>query len=1067
MLTLRQAAAQLDAATTSLGRAALAESLGFSPVPQPIDAATATRLGLPSNIASLAITKGHGALRALLFVVTGDQPLSSVLARIAAALSAKTAHVLWLLIGASATGDEVGIACWHAEQRGRRVAALMAQRKHIVASDAEALCLLTAHREGDDLLVYTRWCELLGREALSRRFYRSLDQRVRALADSLPVRLAADRAELALLCVSRLIFLSFLEAKGWLDDDRAFLARRFDACMALGGKFHERVMLPLFFGTLNTPARNRATAARTFGSIPYLNGGLFARSALEKRHAAARFSDEAMGALFGQLLSAHRFTARERQSDWSDAAIDPEMLGRALESLMASRERRTSGAFYTPQPMVAHVVDSALAESLCCEKVSAENVCCLLAGTSLTHAGAHTLRARLRDFTVLDPACGSGAFLVYVLERLGRLHQACGDTRGIAAIRRDVLSRSMHGVDVNPTAVWLCELRLWLSVIIESDERLMSAVPPLPNLDCNVRVGDALAGDAFSAPPSLLGSPGVLVKLRERYVRAAGPQKVPLRRSLDREERKRAVAAIDRELAVLLDRRRERLRAQRARDLFGERTAPAVAIREEMRAERLRASALRRDRRRLLDGGALPFSFPSHFGAAHARGGFDLVVGNPPWVRLHNIAAAARVTLKARYTVFREAAWERGAIGGHATRGFSAQVDLAALFVERSVELASPSGCVALLLPAKLWCSLAGGGVRRFLGAHTRIRACEDWSEAPASFEAAVYPSMLIATRRRETEPPTRVVVRRRTLDISWQSSDERLRLDAGDSASPWLLLPSDVRAAFDRVVTRGMPLRDAPLGRATLGVKCGCNDAFIVEAIGERDDAVEVHCRGRTGVIERDRVRPLLRGDAVVPWSIPPSRSAIIWTHDLPGRPLRSLPAGAARWLNPWRRQLVNRTDLRNGGAWWTLFRTEAAEFSRPRVVWSDFGRTPRAALLPAGDPTVPLNTCYVIACDDHVDALALTALLNSPVAAAFLNTIAEPARGGWRRYLAWTVALLPIPLDWQHARSVLAPLAERAILGNVPTPDNLLMAACHAYRLRRADVAPLVAWCHSQPLD
>ncbi len=248
--------------------------------------------------------------------------------------------------------------------------------------------------------------------------------------------------------------------------------------------------------------------------------------------------------------------------------------------------------------------------------------------------------------------------------------------------------------------------------------------------------------------------------------------------------------------------------------------------------------------------------------------------------------------------------------------------------------------------------------------------------------------------------------------------------------------------------------------------MKCGCNDAFIVQAVGERGETVEVECEGRTGTIERDRVRPLLRGDAVTAWSIPPSRSAIIWTHDA-NRPLRALPPLAAQWLAPWRRQLVNRTDLRGGGAWWTLFRTEAAEFSRPRVVWSDFGRVPRAALLPAGDPTVPLNTCYVIACDDHVDALTLTTLLNSPVAAAFLNTIAEPARGGWRRYLAWTVALLPIPQDWARARTVLAPIAERALLGSIPTREELLLAACHAYRLRRSDVAPLVAWCHSQTLD
>lgn len=142
-------------------------------------------------------------------------------------------------------------------------------------------------------------------------------------------------------------------------------------------------------------------------------------------------------------------------------------------------------------------------------------------------------------------------------------------------------------------------------------------------------------------------------------------------------------------------------------------------------------------------------------------------------------------------------------------------------------------------------------------------------------------------------------------------------------------------------------------------------------------------------------------------------------------------------------------------------LFRTESADCTRTRVVWSDFGRSPRAAILPAGDPTVPLNTCYVLPCDDPVDALAVSALLNSPLAAAFLNAIAEPARGGWHRYLAWTVELLPLPLDWARARRLLAPLAERALLGQPPDADELLGAATSAYRLRQEQVAPLVAWC------
>jgi hypothetical protein len=192
------------------------------------------------------------------------------------------------------------------------------------------------------------------------------------------------------------------------------------------------------------------------------------------------------------------------------------------------------------------------------------------------------------------------------------------------------------------------------------------------------------------------------------------------------------------------------------------------------------------------------------------------------------------------------------------------------------------------------------------------------------------------------------------------------------------------------------------------------------------------------------------------------PTTSAIVWTHDAAGAPLDHLPPLTARWLAPWRSRLVARSDLRGARAWWTLFRTEAADGARARVVWSDFGRAPRAAVLPAGDPTVPLNSCYALACDEPDDALALAALLNSALVAAWLGVVAEPARGGWHRYLAWTIALLPLPLDWPRARAMLAPIARRAMLGEPPATQRLLDVACRAYRLKQFEVAPLLAWSH-----
>jgi hypothetical protein len=107
-----------------------------------------------------------------------------------------------------------------------------------------------------------------------------------------------------------------------------------------------------------------------------------------------------------------------------------------------------------------------------------------------------------------------------------------------------------------------------------------------------------------------------------------------------------------------------------------------------------------------------------------------------------------------------------------------------------------------------------------------------------------------------------------------------------------------------------------------------------------------------------------------------------------------------------------------------------------------------------------VPLNTCYVLRCRDDRDAATLAALFNSPLIAAWLDAIAEPARGGYRRYLGWTMSALPLPADWDRARQVLAPLAVRAMEGASLGDTELLAAACDAYRLSVRAMSPLIEW-------
>jgi hypothetical protein len=1036
---MRVAAALLAAEPGRSSLASIAAAAGFESAPLTLEAQARQALGLGDETIDASVSGGGGALRALL-IRTRVGPRDG-LAALAQRLARRTPQLLWLVVAEDEVAEQRVLATWVADRASPRIAALVVDRARVVDSDAEALCAIAAARNDSDTLTHARWIEILGREGLSKRFYRVLAAIVGDAADALPAQIpAADRSALALLATSRLLFLAFLEAKGWLDGDREFIGNRFVAAMGNGSGIHRHVIEPLFFGTLNTRPSKRASAARAFGRVPYLNGGLFTRSPLERQWRDAHFPDETLMPIVDELLSRYRLTTREQAVGWSEAAVDPEMLGRAFETLMASRARRVSGAFYTPQTIVAEATSEALASYLQSSGIGEDGARAVVGNGAADATTMQRAGDMLGTLRLVDPACGSGAFLVHALERVAELRGRCGAPGGTSALRRDTLARCIFGVDSNPTAVWLCELRLWLAAVIDEDCDDPLAVRPLPNLDHNIRVGDSLAGGAFAA---VARGDGVQIEgLRLRYARATGRRKASLARELERAERRVAIRQVDQAIATATRRRRDLLVAARARDLFGAcRPVPRPMLDELRRTLR----TLREERQAMLRG-AMPFAWSAAFPDIGTRGGFDVAIGNPPWVRLHNIPPRARERLRREFAVFRLASWDAGAEGAGAGRGFAAQVDLAALFVERATQLVRPGGTMALLLPAKLWRSLAGGGVRKLLLRRAPPLLLDDWSESAAAFDAAVYPSLLVA--RVGTDAPSSVAcaLRHRQEVLRWTLPRARLPLDDTDG-SPWVLAPGAVRAAFEVVRDHGVPMAASLFGRPRLGIKCGCNDAFVID-----DDGAD---------IEPDLLRPLVRGETLRPWHAR-SSERLLWTHDDTGAPLASLPPRAARHLARFRRTLAARTDARDTTRWWGVFRVDGALPGAPRVVWADVGRVPRAAYLDASDPTLVLNSCYVARCPTPDDARALAALLNSPLVAAWLALLAEPARGGYRRFLGWTMALLPIPRDWPRARALLAPVGRHAIDGEAPSPAELLALATRAYRVRPADIAPLVEWTH-----
>ena len=333
---------------------------------------------------------------------------------------------------------------------------------------------------GNTLAVAARTAEALSGEGLGRQFFAAfratLDRFIAALPSNIPER---ERHQLALLQLTRVLFLYFVQAKGWLDGTEHFLRSRIDDCLFRRGSVHVDLLLPLFFGTLNTPIPSRDPRARSFGRIPFLNGGLFEPHPLERRHRAT-LPDAVWRDAFDTLFERYHFTA---MSDGA-GAIAPEMLGRVFEGVMEPGIRKSSGSYYTPPPLVLSLVDAAIAGF-----VSGRLGIPDAEATARLEAREPAAVRQLDAISILDPAVGSGAFLLGALDRLAALGGAPTGT----ALRRRILSRNLFGVDVNPSAVRLSELRLWLAVIATEPDGAPERVEPLPNLDAFVRQGDSLA----------------------------------------------------------------------------------------------------------------------------------------------------------------------------------------------------------------------------------------------------------------------------------------------------------------------------------------------------------------------------------------------------------------------------------------------------------------------------------------------------------------------------------------------------------------------------------------------
>ena len=416
---------------------------------------------------------------------------------------------------------------------------------------------------------------------------------------------------------NRLMFVHFLSRKGWLsiNDDKDYLRALWNDYQSKDAKetshpkpnFYRDRLWYLFFEGLNEAPEERTRRGIEFiyGNVPFLNGGLFSDiDKYDRPDSPIVVPDSVIEGALAELFEKFNFTVMESTPFDIEVAVDPEMLGKVFEELV--NERHDSGAYYTPRPVVAFMCREALKGYLE-GKVTGVSADAIAAFVDLRETNsirvddrdtggisvdaARGIGAALDEITVVDPACGSGAFLLGMMQELvdlqTTLYNAGVDSKSLHTLKLHIIERNLYGVDIDEFAVNIAMLRLWLSLAIDFDG---DTPPALPNLDFKIVRGDSLLG-----PDPSPDNYGTL--FRDRVVRVAD-QFAELKGAYMNEsdrfkkaERQDEIEALERELTAALS----------------ESPAPEGAV--DWRVQFAEVFALR-------------------------NGGFDVAIANPPYVNV-------------------------------------------------------------------------------------------------------------------------------------------------------------------------------------------------------------------------------------------------------------------------------------------------------------------------------------------------------------------------------------------------------------------------------------------------
>ena len=750
--------------------------------------------------------------------------------------------------------------------------------------------------------------------------------------------------------------------------------------------FHRDRLRPLFFSGLNNPnSRDLTEGLRTvIGDVPFLNGGLFEETDLDRRDGIV-VPDEAIGEALTGLFERFNFTVMESTPFDIEVAVDPEMLGKVFEELVTGRH--DSGAYYTPRPVVSFMCREALKGYLEGQDTGLDAGAIARFVDQHDTEGIGVAQARrvaeaLAEVTVVDPACGSGAYLLGMMQELielqVRLFNVTQDAKSLYDLKLEIIQRNLYGVDIDDLAVNIAMLRLWLSLAIDFDKK---DPPPLPNLDFKVVCGDSLLG----TDPSSGAEVQVALGQDVERVRLLGQRKGEYLRESDVGKKER----LREEIAGLVS-----------------------LIRDETGSEA---------REGVVD---WRVQFAEVF--AEDRRGFDIAIANPPYIQLQKDAGKLGKLYQGC---------------GYAT--FAKTGDIYQLFYERGCQMLQPEKGILAYITSNSWLKAEyGKALRRYFAEkHSPMLLLELGKDV---FESAIVDSGVLMLRSGGAAQPFLAVDMDRVKSAEVPPPDKLWGQVRPTGDGPWSVMSLTEHSVLEKMREKGTPLKDWDVS-IYRGVTTGYNSAFIVdnntrEALVSADpksaEIIKPVLRGKN--IQQYQAQWAGLWLINVPWHFPLHLDSSIQgaSEKSEGLFKRQYPAVYQHLLSH-KAALSARNKAETGirYEWYALQRWAASyheEFAKEKLIWMDLTEQGRFAY---DDRAMYCMDTTFLMTGESVKYLC--AVLNSTMATWFIQNTALTSGMGVTRWKAFTVERIPVPKLSAVKQRPFVRLVDRILEAKAADPD------------------------------